>query len=196
MLDSPRGPAARPLRVVLTGSESTGKTDLATWLAAELGVPGSAEYARAYALARGGSAALTAADVEPIALGQRAGEDAAIAMAVAQGARVVVHDTDLLSTFVYATQYYGASAVPGWLSEALAARMPDLYLLCDIDLPWHGDPVRDSTADRTAVQGAFERALGEHAVGVPVVRVSGDREARRGVAECAVGRLLAGGGDG
>ena len=176
-----------PLRVVLIGSECTGKTELAEWLAAEAGVPLSAEYAREYAQAVGGSAALTAADVEPIALGQRALEDAATA-AAAGGHALVVHDTDLLSTCVYATQYYGADSVPMWLPGVLPERRPSLYLLCDIDLPWRSDVIRDATRDRAVVQRAFEAAVSE--AGVPVVRVMGDRDARRATARRAVEGLI------
>lgn len=166
-----------PLRVVLVGSECTGKTDLAEWIAGEMRVPVSAEFAREYALARGGSAALGAADVEPIARGQLALEEAAIAAAARRGSPVVVHDTDLLSTLVYATEYYGAGAVPDWLPEAVLERSPDMYLLCDIDVPWHGDPVRDDLRERQVVQAAFEAALAT--LDVPVVRVQGTRSARR-----------------
>lgn len=181
------GGPARPLRVVLTGSESTGKTELAEWLAAELQVPVSAEYARDYTIALGGSALLSARDVEAIALGQRAAEDRAIADAIARQCEVVLHDTDLLSTLVYATHYYGPAAVPHWLPAAVADRQPHLYLLCDIDLPWHGDPVRDSAADRERVQGAFAGALARHAT--PVVDVRGDRAARQGAARAAIEAL-------
>ncbi len=180
-----------PLRVVFTGSESTGKTELAEWLAAELQVPASAEYAREYALARGGSALLTADDVAPIARGQLDGEEAAIAAADVQGSPVVVHDTDLLSTLVYATSYYGVGAVPSWLPELVIERTPALYLLCDIDVPWHGDPVRDDTREREAVQGAFEATLGRQDAGV--VRVRGGRVARRDVVWRVVGSLMRGG---
>lgn len=176
--------ARAPLRVVLVGSECTGKTDLAEWLAAELRVPMSAEYAREYAMMRGGGAALTAADVESIARGQLDAEEAAIAAAVDCGAPLVVHDTDLLSTMVYATEYYGIGAVPAWLPETVVERAPDVYLLCDIDVPWHGDPVRDDTRERHAVQAAFEAALVK--MDVPVVRVRGNRAARRGIVRSAV----------
>lgn len=179
-----------PLRVVLIGSECTGKTELAEWLAAERGVPLSAEHAREYAVAVGGSAALTAADVEPIALGQRALEDAAIAAAVAGGHPLVVHDTDLLSTSVYASLYYGAESVPGWVRAVLAERRPALYLLCDIDLPWRSDVIRDATRERAMVQRAFEAAVAE--AGVPVARVTGDRGSRRATARQAVERVLGG----
>jgi nicotinamide riboside kinase len=173
-----------PLRVVLVGSESTGKTELAEWLAAELRVPMSAEYAREYAALRGGSAALTPDDVAPIASGQLDGEEAAIAAAVGRDAPIVVHDTDLLSTLVYATEYYGVGAVPAWLPEAVVERVPDLYLLCDIDVPWHGDPVRDDTRERQVVQAAFAAALA--LVDAPVVPVRGSRAVRREIVRRAV----------
>ena len=178
----------RPLRVVLIGSECTGKTELAEWLAAELRVPRSVEYAREYAEAVGGDTALTAADVEPIALGQRAAEDAAIAAATAGGDALVVHDTDLLSTSVYATEYYGAGSVPGWVRALLPERRPSLYLLCDIDVPWQDDVVRDPACDRGTMQEAFASAV--RAAGVPVVPVRGDRGMRRATTRGAVERLL------
>ena len=64
----------------------------------ELGATWVREYARQYAETH---LPLTAADVEPIARGQIAGEDAA------RGPLVIL-DTDLISTVVYARHYYGA----------------------------------------------------------------------------------------
>lgn len=170
-------------RIVVIGSESTGKTDLTTWLAEAIGVPWSAEYAREYAVARGGGALLTAADVDPIARGQLALERAAAEAARAAAAPLVLHDTDLLSTAVYAEAYYGPDAVPEWVRHAALVRQADLYLFCDIDVPWHSDPVRDATADRAAMQDQFERALAARRV--PVVRIGGSVEARREAALAA-----------
>lgn len=181
--------ARSPLRVVLVGSECTGKTELAEWLAAELQVPMSPEYAREYAEARGGSAALTVDDVGPIARGQLDAEEHAVAAALEQGSAVVVHDTDLLSTLVYAAEYYGVGAVPSWLPETVLERTPAVYLLCDIDVPWHGDPVRDVTRERQVMQRAFEDALGR--VGTAVVRLQGARQARRKIARDAVAAMMA-----
>lgn len=182
------GPVRAPARVVLIGSESTGKTELAEWLASEFGAPWSPEFAREHAEARGGSAALTEGDVEPIALGQRAGEDRAIAAAGDSGGALVLHDTDLLSTVVYATHYYGAASLPAWLRAAAAERRPAVYLLCDIDVAWHGDSVRDPAQDRATVQRAFTDALAQQPT--LVVDIRGDRATRRAAARRAIEMLL------
>ena len=90
-------------RVVLTGSESTGKTTLARDLATAYGTARSPEYARQYLDAK--PTPLEASDIEPIARGQIAVEDAAVIAAH----RVAFLDTDLVSTVVYARHYYGPS---------------------------------------------------------------------------------------
>ncbi len=75
-----RGPADLPTRVVVTGSESTGKTTLAAELAAALGTRWVPEFAREYA--RQAQRVLTADDVSPIARGQldaRSGGDRRVA---------------------------------------------------------------------------------------------------------------------
>lgn len=184
------GTARVPLRVVILGAECTGKTVLTEWLARALGYPASAEYAREYAEARGGSSGLTAADVESIARGQLALEEEAIGRGAAIGSAVVLHDTDLLSTAVYARYYYGADAVPAWLPEAVRTRHADLYLLCDIEVPWDDDRVRDAAQDRAAMQRAFREALVREEV--RVVEVSGDRGSRQERARGAIERLVGG----
>ncbi len=63
-------------RVVLTGSECTGKTQIVQALAAHFDCPFSAEGARLYLDRQ--SMALTAQDIEPIACEQIAQEDAAV----------------------------------------------------------------------------------------------------------------------
>ena len=156
--------ASIPRRIVLTGSESTGKTTLAEGLARHFGVPWVPEFSRGYAEARGG--VLTAADVEPIARGQCAAETAALA-----GGGPVVFDTDLQSTAVYARHYYGE--VPLWVGRVIRQYPRSLYLLCDIDLPWISDGVRDRPADRAAMQARFWEALREFGIEAVTIRGSG-----------------------
>ena len=123
------------IRVVLTGSESTGKTTLATELARHYDAALVPEFVRDFAEAKGGM--IEFSDHGPIARGQMALEDAEIAL----GRPVVIQDTDLLSTVVYCKHYFGRA--PDWIVDEAAARAPDLYLLCEIDLPWIADGVRD-----------------------------------------------------
>jgi NadR type nicotinamide-nucleotide adenylyltransferase len=159
--------APRPRRICLIGPECTGKTVLGQRLARELGAVYVAEYAREYAEARGN--ALSAADVEPIARGQMANEDAA------GDSEPVVLDTDLVSTLVYARHYYGEC--PPWIANEAKRRRADLYLLMDTDIPWQPDAARDSSDDsREELFDAFRRALDE--LDARWVIISGEGEAR------------------
>lgn len=177
--------APSPLRVVLTGSESTGKSSLAHDLAARYDAELTPEYSREYALAHHN--VLGPDDVDPIAQGQIALEDQHLAAARTRGARLVVQDTDLLSTLVYAAHYYDVA--PGWIADAARARHPDLYLLLEIDVPWIPDAVRDRGHEREAIQQRFRDAV--RASATPVVVIHGDWTARRAQAIAAVDRLLA-----
>jgi NadR type nicotinamide-nucleotide adenylyltransferase len=152
-------------RICLTGPESTGKSELAARAARELGAALVREYAREYV---GRNPHLTADDCDPIARGQIANDDAA------QGALVIL-DTDLISTVVYARWYYGAC--PPWIEEEARKRKADHYLLLDTDVEWMPDPARDAGGDaREDLFDAFRAALDEFETSWEIV--SGDWESR------------------
>jgi nicotinamide riboside kinase len=119
---------------------------LAQQLAEHFRVPWIPEFARDYAENHG---TLSAAHVDPIGRGQVAREDAAFRDA----AGLIILDTDLLSTMVYGDQYY--QFVPDWIPDVAKARLADLYLLCDIDVPWVADQVRDAQHQRRQMHDAF-----------------------------------------
>jgi NadR type nicotinamide-nucleotide adenylyltransferase len=175
----------RPPRVVLIGPECTGKTWLAGELAALYSVPWSREYAREYVERR--AAELTYADVEPIARGQGQGEDAASARAAANGAPLVVLDTDLVSTAVYSRHYF--DACPAWIQEAAARRLGELYLLHHVDVPWVEDGRQREQPERRAELFERFRAALEGA-SARVVPIRGSWEERRRIAVQAVDGLL------
>ena len=162
-------------RICLIGPECTGKTELAEAISARLGVPWVPEFAREYAVKT--LRALTAEDVEPIASGQMALEDAA--------SSPVILDTDLLSTVAYARYYYGTC--PAWIEEAARARRADLYLLCDTDVPWRADAARSAGGEEREEQfDCFLRTLDEF--GARWIIVSGEGEARMKAALAALGQ--------
>lgn len=157
--------AANARRICLTGPESTGKTELAQRLSRELSAPWVPEFAREYVSLNPN---LTAEHVEPIAHGQIANEDRAA------GALIIL-DTDLISTVVYARHYYGAC--PQWIEEAARLRRAHLYLLLDTDVPWIPDPARDASDDaREDLFDAFRATLDEFETHWRIV--SGDWEQR------------------
>jgi HTH-type transcriptional regulator, transcriptional repressor of NAD biosynthesis genes len=141
--------APLPFRVCLIGPESTGKSELATRLARELGFVCVPEYAREYAEQRDND--LTAEDVEPIARGY---------LERLPDAPRLMLDTDLISTVVYARYYYGRC--PQWIEDEARRRRADLYLLLDTDIEWKPDKARDAGGDaREDLFDAFRAALDE-----------------------------------
>jgi len=167
-------------RVVVTGSESTAKTTLAEQLARHYHAELVPEFVREYAEARHG--VIEFSDHGPIARGQMALEDAAIA----RGNPLVVQDTDLLSTVVYCEHYFGKC--PAWIAEAARERAPDLYLLCEIDVPWVADGVRDRGHMREQMQLLFREAVKQSGASVAVI--TGDRRERFARATESIDALL------
>jgi NadR type nicotinamide-nucleotide adenylyltransferase len=156
-------------RIVVTGSESTGKTELARRLASHFGFELVPEFVREFAESRNG--VITFADHGPIARGQMELEERHFAQARERGVNVI-QDTDLLSTVVYCRHYFGNC--PEWIVETSRERKPDLYLLCEIDVPWVADNVRDRGHMREEMQSLFRAAVLESGAASRVIEGSWD----------------------
>lgn len=154
------------MRVVLTGSESVGKTTLAQQLGDHFGVPVSTEFVRAYAAERGKQLGFN--DHGAIARGQVASEDAAIGRAK----DLVILDTDLVSTVVYCEHYFGRC--PDWIKEEATKRAGELYLLLAPDAPWVADGVRDRGERRAEMHELFRSKLIEMKLKYVEIRGSAD----------------------
>lgn len=153
-------------RIVVTGSESTGKTTLARSLADHFGVLWVPEQARIYA--ERVNRVLGADDTSPIASAQIAAEDAALVEAQRRGDRLIVLDTDLFSTVVYARHYY--RTCPQWIEAEARARRADVYLVTAIDIPWVPDGVRDRPLHREELDREFRDAIVEFQLSACAVR--------------------------
>jgi NadR type nicotinamide-nucleotide adenylyltransferase len=170
--------------VCVTGPESTGKTTLARRLAEWLGTEWVPEASRVYA--ERVRRELLASDVVPIAREHIALVAGGEAMARASGSRAIILDTDLVSTVIYSRHYYGA--VPRWVAAQERGRRADLYLLCDVDVPWVPDGIRDRPTDREQMFGRFDRALLRRRRRLMVI--GGDWDSRWAIARSAVASLL------
>lgn len=199
--------AERCSRVILVGSESTGKTTLAQQLVQEYrsrgGIWGQTlwvpEYGREYTevlLERQGkieadpdavvhSAEWGAADFAAIALEQQRQEDAA----AAAGSPVLFCDTDAFATQLWERRYLGP------LSHAAKEAVPvlprrALYLVADlVGVPFEQDGIRDGENYRQVMQQWFVEDL--TADGQHWALVTGNEEERLGRSILLVDEVLA-----
>jgi NadR type nicotinamide-nucleotide adenylyltransferase len=171
-------------RLVITGSECTGKSTLAGALAARYDAPLAPEFAREYAAAKDGP--IEACDHWPIVRGQLRAQEAALARAAATRRPLVVFDTDLLSTVTYAQHYTGQCDED--IERLARERLADHYLLLDIDVPWVPDGVRDRETRREELHAHFRHTL-DH-VGAPFTRIRGSWDDRLAAALRATDALL------
>jgi NadR type nicotinamide-nucleotide adenylyltransferase len=178
-------PEAKIQRVVVFGTESTGKTALAQKLATHFQAPWSPEFVREFWDLHAGK--ITAEDLGTIALGQIANEDRAIAGA----RRVVFHDTDLLTCTLWDDLLF-PGACPAWVRTEAdeRARQTTLFLLCDTDVPFASDPQRSfpDAAGRTMGRKLWRDALENR--GLSFVEIRGDWAQRDRAAIEAVKHLL------
>lgn len=165
-------------RISLTGPESAGKSTLAAQLAAHYGTLFVPEYARQYLEANGASYALP--DLEAIAHGQLAAEDAA----AAQASQLLFCDTDLLVLKIWAENAFGTC--PNWILKELATPRYALTLLLAPDLPWAPDPLREhpDPAQRWHFYGLYRQELLTR--GWPFAKISGPPAERLAQAVAAI----------
>jgi NadR type nicotinamide-nucleotide adenylyltransferase len=121
-------------RVCLFGPESTGKSTLARDLARHFGTVYVSEFARGLLDPKQG--VCDESDIPLVARGQAAAEDALARRAN----KVLICDTDLLTTTIWSDVLFGRC--PDWIRQAAAQRKYDLYLLLDVDVPWVDDSQR------------------------------------------------------
>jgi HTH-type transcriptional repressor of NAD biosynthesis genes len=174
-----------PLRVAIFGAESTGKTTLAEMLAAHFGEPWSPEFVREYWETHGG--VITAGDLDAIARGQIAAEDAAAGRAQ----RIVFHDTELMTCVLWDDLLFPGACPPWVRAEAeQRARGIALWLLCDTDLAWSPDPQRcfPDGEGRAMCRQLWRETLVSRRL--PFVEIHGDGAARAAQAVAAVNKIF------
>lgn len=124
-------------KIVVIGPESTGKSSLCESLAHHFNSVWAKEYAREYLVKHGAKYAYE--DLNAIAEGQVAEEEAAIKN-TADGAPLFI-DTDLYVIKVWSEFVF--NKCNSRILTQIAHRKYDLYLLCNTDLPWVKDELRE-----------------------------------------------------
>ena len=147
------------IKVVLFGPESTGKTTLASQLAAHYKTEWVPEFAREYLQQKWDREQKTCEphDLLPIAIGQMALENQLSKTAE----RILICDTDLLETKVYSEAYYLGYCDP-LLERYALENTYDLYLLTGIDVPWQKDDLRDKPNERVRMFNYFRDTLKDY----------------------------------
>lgn len=156
------------VKIVLTGPESTGKTDMAKLLAEHYSALWVPEFARSYigSLNR----PYIREDLLEIARGQIALED----HFMKNGDNLLFFDTSLEVIKVWSDYRFGA--VDPWITGRLQSRRHDLYLLCHPDLPWVFDAQRENPTDRDVLFEIYRQEL--QALGVRFSELQGSGEKR------------------
>lgn len=157
-------------RIVITGAECTGKSTLAQALSLHYREPKTDEYVRSYVNQIGRQ--LIHDDLDQIVCGQLSCEDSALGKAK----RMVFHDTNLLSSIIYAEHYFKAKT--SLADGAFHSREYSLYLLCLPDgIDWKKDSgQRDSPLARLCLHKKFKENL--DLMMLPYVEISGDKTTR------------------
>jgi nicotinamide riboside kinase len=127
-------------KVVVTGPESTGKTEICKFLAASFETECIPEYAREYVASL--DRPYTFKDVEKIARVQIE----RLQQKSEQSPPILFLDTYLIITKVWFREVYGT--IPDWIDKSLADAGIDLFLLCYYDIEWIPDPVRENPGSR------------------------------------------------
>jgi NadR type nicotinamide-nucleotide adenylyltransferase len=160
-------------KVVIIGPESTGKSTLSEQLAKHFNTSWVPEYAREYLMQHGTE--YTYDDLLTIAKGQAALEESYINNA-GSSSKVLFIDTDQYVMKVWCKFVFGKCHQ--WVLDQITKRKYDLYLLCNIDLPWVQDTLREypDLASRQELYNIYKNILINQSV--PWVEISGNYDER------------------
>lgn len=145
-----------PLKIVITGAESCGKTTLAQDLAQFYDIPYVNEYARQYLEQKNGQYHFE--DLEIIAYGQIDQENHCLQTLSNLKKQILICDTDLLTIKIWSDEKFGRCATP--LLNQIAQRHYDFYLLMSPEnISWQYDPLRENPHDRERLTALYEENL-------------------------------------
>ena len=170
-------------KIVIIGPESTGKSTLTEQLASHYNTTWCPEFAREYLKENGTDYSFD--DLLNIARGQLILEDNLLGQAKNN---LYFIDTDMYVMKVWCEFVFGRCHQ--WILDRIAERKYTLYLLCNIDLPWVRDDLREypDIEPRLKLFNIYkDNMINQH---IPWKIISGNQEERLRTAVDAVNRLM------
>lgn len=184
-------------KIVVIGPESTGKSTLCEKLAAHYHTTWAKEYAREYLLNNGTK--YTFENLLDVAKGQIKEEDMAVGRWLlaekntADQASTIHYqplfiDTDMYVMKIWCEFVFGKCHQ--WILDKITERRYDLYLLCNIDMAWIKDELREypDLITREKLYHHYKDTMVNQ--NVPWVDISGDYSERLLKAISAVDKIL------
>ncbi|OSZ81672.1 ATPase [Chitinophagaceae bacterium IBVUCB2] len=181
-------------KIVIIGPESTGKSVLSQQLASHYETTWCPEFAREYLLTNGTNYDYD--DLLTIAKGQLALEDE-YATTLENQSQTMLENGEHLPLFIDTDMYvmkvwceFVFEKCHRFILDEIVRRQYDLYLLCNIDLPWVKDELReypDIESRRKLYRIYKDLMTNQH---TPWVDISGDYEERLKKAITAVDQLM------
>ena len=164
----------QPKIIAITGAESTGKSTLAEELSRHYKVPFESEFARDYVKAIENK--YTFSDIEYIAKKQIE----QYKKLIESGNKLVILDTWLLITKVWFDVVF--KKVPAWVEQSILETPIDLFLVCDIDLPWIKDNVRENGGDsRIKLHKRYIEEIEDHGFQYSIVKGTGTERTQNAI---------------
>ena len=154
-------------RIAIIGPESTGKTWLANKLAEHFKTEYVEEFARSYFDYKDYSYSVD--DLVEIGIRQLKNEDALASTCN----KIVFCDTDFIVLKIWSEIVFGF--VPDWIEHKVSTHIYDLYLLCNTDVAWVNDPLRNNKHNRKHIYNMFETELQKNNLNYRVVKDTGER---------------------
>jgi nicotinamide riboside kinase len=157
------------IRIAITGPECCGKSTLCNWLSERIfDARVVKEYAREYLQKKGNNYAYSQEDVLLIA--RKTSE--LLTKAFKSNCDALIVDTDFYVLDIWWRERYGES------NEEISLMKEtydfDLYLVCQPDLPWEADPLRENEEDRDRLFALYMEDLFNDGKTVEVVKGTGE----------------------
>lgn len=167
------------IRIGVTGPESTGKSTLSKELQKHYNCAMVDEFARDYLEKRGGKYGIN--DLDIIAQNQFNNIHS-----VFPNQQLLVCDTELTVLKIWSEfKYDSCSPI---IQQLLNKQQIDYYFLCDIDLPWEEDPLREHPNQRGELFELYQQSLDNRKCNYTILK--GDNKQRLTQAVKIIDELL------